>query len=280
MAADVVAPNPDPLRAPIDISPAQGQQLALAQAGHRRGEEYREVGVAKRFGLCVDRGEEGLQLVLIQEVDVGALLKLGAADKLAGILTTPAPAPSEGEDLRQQLECVRAGLGGLALVPHLGGQLLDLPRCDLVDRDLAKPRRQVGPQQRAIVLEGGGLSLQGFEVAQHVLGGLRQRHLVPVERRSLGDHQPSQLGLGLGSGEACSAAWLSLRPDPAFDPFLADAPTAVPGLFSAGAHMDEQGAGSVAATLWWVHPLHGRRPTGATPVAENGPKWTHASVDG
>ena len=158
---------------------------------------------------------------------------------------------------------------------HLGGQLLDLPRCDLVDRDLPKPRRQVGPQQRAIVLEGGGLSLQGFEVAQHVLGGLRQRHLVPVKRRSLGDHQPTQLGLGLGSGEARSAAWLSLRPDPAFDPFLADAPTAVPSLFFAGAQVDEQGAGSVAATLWWVHTSYTSEDPRAPPPSQetvpNGP---------
>lgn len=158
---------------------------------------------------------------------------------------------------------------------HLGGQLLDLSRRHPVDRDFAKPRRQAGPQQRAIGLEGGGLSPQGLEVAQHVLGGLGQRHLVPVKRRSLGDHQPSQLGLGLGPGEACSAAWLSLRPDPAFDPFLADAPTAIPGLFSAGAHIDEQGAGSVAATLWWIHAPYTDEglpaPPGSQETVPNGP---------
>ena len=106
VAADVVSPNPDPLRAPIDIAPAQRQQLALAQAGHRCGEEYGEVGMAERFGLRIDRSQERLQLVPIQEVDVGALLDPGAADQLAGILAAPAPALGEGENLRQQLEGV------------------------------------------------------------------------------------------------------------------------------------------------------------------------------
>jgi hypothetical protein len=49
--ARVVAPHADHRRRPVHVAPAQGHQLALAQAGHRRREIEGVIGERANVGL-------------------------------------------------------------------------------------------------------------------------------------------------------------------------------------------------------------------------------------
>jgi len=72
--ANVVLANADPSGVPVDIPPSQGQQLAPAKASHRRRKEESPVGPPERLGFGVHGAQESLQLILVEEANVNALL--------------------------------------------------------------------------------------------------------------------------------------------------------------------------------------------------------------
>src|SRR5260221_4918388 len=74
VAAHVVAAYADLACLPIDVAPAESEQLALAQPRHRSGQEKGVVSGPERLGVQVDRAEKGGQLLLVQEADIRAWL--------------------------------------------------------------------------------------------------------------------------------------------------------------------------------------------------------------
>src|SRR4029077_10056950 len=89
VATHVVAAHADLARFPVDVAPAQGEQLALAQPGHRGGHEEGVVGGPEWLGGQVDCAEKGGQLGLVQEADIRARLHDRRVDELARVLTAP-----------------------------------------------------------------------------------------------------------------------------------------------------------------------------------------------
>ncbi len=70
LAADVVAPHADPPRAPVDVSPAQGKQLALAHPGHGGGQVHHALDAAER--ILGNRTQQRLDLICLEGVQVVA----------------------------------------------------------------------------------------------------------------------------------------------------------------------------------------------------------------
>jgi hypothetical protein len=88
LAADEVAPHADPPRGPVDVAPAQREQLALAHPRHRRSQVHHALDAAEP--VVRNRAQQRLDLLGLEEVDVGVGLGerrlLDALDRvLAGI---------------------------------------------------------------------------------------------------------------------------------------------------------------------------------------------------
>lgn len=140
MTARVVAAYPDPLRFPINVAPAQREQLPLAHAGHGRSQEDRSVGGPEGLLGDVDGGDHRIELYLVENPDLRALSYLRAAHGAAWVLLAPAVAHGEVEDLREELEDARARARRQSGLCQSGHELLDIPFPHPVDGELAESR--------------------------------------------------------------------------------------------------------------------------------------------
>ena len=75
MAADVVLSHSDLACGPVDVTPAQGEELALAQPSHRGDEEERSIGGSERGLVGVDGPQERLEFLVVEEVNVDILVE-------------------------------------------------------------------------------------------------------------------------------------------------------------------------------------------------------------
>ena len=81
--ADVVAAHPYRAGLPVHVAPTQGKQLALAQAGHRCGQEDRAIGAPEWLRCGVDCSQQGAELLLVEKSDIGVRLDHRRVDQLS-----------------------------------------------------------------------------------------------------------------------------------------------------------------------------------------------------
>lgn len=191
MATDVVAANSDFVGVPVDIAPAQGEQLALPKPRHGGGHKEDAVCPAEWPLTHVYCFQKAHQLVEPEGPDVGVRFAPRPIDQFAWVLSTPALPLSEGERLRQQLEGIRSCLGTLAVAQHGLDEGVDFLGRHLADRDIGELRRNVRPEDGAVALEGRRLATNRPEMPKHVLGGYAKRHFGAGGGRLLAHHQPS-----------------------------------------------------------------------------------------
>ena len=203
--------------------------------------------MAEWLGLRVDHTQQRLELVLVQEADVGALLDLGAVDAGAGVIATPRLALSESEYLEQQREGVRPRLGRLTVALHFCHQRLDLLGCRPIKRNASELWLQVGAEDRAVGAEGRRLASHRLQVTQHPLGGHRDRHVGARRARLLALDPSAQLSLGLGAGQPVAGALQALGAEPTLHPTAVGPPLSVPSLAATGVGANLQRAAAVAA---------------------------------
>lgn len=77
MAADVVLADADLSRRLVEIAPPKREQLALAKAGHRGNEVEGPIGRCAGAILCRRASQQGFELVMVEEVDVGTVIEPG-----------------------------------------------------------------------------------------------------------------------------------------------------------------------------------------------------------
>ena len=105
MAPDVVLPDPEARRRPVDVPPAQGEQLALAEAGHRRRHVHGAIRWAQDL-IIRDRPEQGLHFLDREEPNVLVLLDLGTVHLLDRVAIAPSLPSTELEDLEEERQRV------------------------------------------------------------------------------------------------------------------------------------------------------------------------------
>ena len=125
------APDADLARRPVDVTPAQPEQLALACAGHRRGEVQGSLDGAQ--DVVGDGAQKRLELGLVEEPDLGRFGWLGLLGELGRVGTAPAAVLAECEDRVHRADVVEDALGRLALTALGGHERLDVLRGDAVD---------------------------------------------------------------------------------------------------------------------------------------------------
>ena len=153
VAVGVAGSDADGRAGEVDVSPAQRDELALAEAGERGGEEDRGVllglgGADERHDLLrgedLDLGSRGGAGLL----DVGDRVEREAVE-LSGSLHA---AVEDGDRLLSRAVGhlpVRVDLGGRPALDSLGGEVLE--------RDLAEVRQDVVAEDRVVVAEVDGL---------------------------------------------------------------------------------------------------------------------------
>src|SRR6476660_5441866 len=88
VTANEVLPDPNTTRYPVDIAPAQAEQLTLPEAGHGGSEVQHSVGRPER--VIVGHGpQKRLYLLHIEEANVGVLLDPRSVHFFAGVGPTP-----------------------------------------------------------------------------------------------------------------------------------------------------------------------------------------------
>ena len=97
-------------RPPVDVLPAQGDQLALAHAGHRGGQVKGVLGGAEV--VVRDGAEQGVELVEVEVADVGIGGRgAGAIDLIDRVGGNPASPDGVSEEPVEEGEQVGKGLG-------------------------------------------------------------------------------------------------------------------------------------------------------------------------
>jgi hypothetical protein len=195
----------------------------------------------------VDHRDHRLELVLVEKADLRAAANPWAPHAPAGVLRAPALPLRVVEDLREQLQHVQASLRPQSFSQHLRCQRLNLASPDAADRDLAEPWQQTAFEDLVVVGQGGLLAFELLEFAQHQIGCRREGDLVSDLGWAVGEHHPSQLGLGFDLGHAAAGSALAFQPDPAIEPPLPGIPAPVLELTSVCAGLNVQSAGAVAA---------------------------------
>ena len=255
LAADEGGDHADLARVEVDIAPAQPEQLALAQPGHRGGHVQGWLDPAERV-VGVRRGEQLLELGLIQELDPGlGLLQRGPIGELDRVRRAPALPQPEVEDRVHRVDVVADRLDRERTA--FGSDVaLDVLGPDPVERLAAEERRDVvakvggdgqsvrpapAPQLEPLAELGAGL-LHG-----HALGAGRRARCVDVA------HPPEHtlclsLRQPVGAPLRANVAHLALDapaigPVPRSDPRTADDPQS-PGAVGSTSHQPTSRAGS------------------------------------
>ncbi len=231
LPADVVLAHADAAGGPVDVLPAQREQLALAQTGHRGGEEDRAVERVElaRAGVL----DERVDLVEREETDLVGLRGGGQVDARAGVGGRP-PAPrrlGEVEQRRERRDHVSNRLGLEILVLEHEYEVDDVVWRDRVDRAIAEERHEVHARLALDVLDRRPLAALAFGMQAVAAADL-------VDAQALADawldlclrNQAAQLGLGLRAGETVATAVDALEADLALDLPAVGAPVAVPRL--------------------------------------------------
>ena len=105
LAAHEIAAHADAARRPVDVAPAQREQLALAHPAHRRGEVQHALDPPDAIGR--DGGQEGVELGLVEEPDISVdVHRLGLLHALARVARRPAAPDVVLEDAVQQTKVV------------------------------------------------------------------------------------------------------------------------------------------------------------------------------
>jgi hypothetical protein len=94
---------------PVDVAPAQPEELALAQAGHSGHEVERPFDGAEL--VLGYRGDERVELGLVEVVDVLGGLAAWRVDELDGVVPRPALLLAVGEDRMEEAQHVADALG-------------------------------------------------------------------------------------------------------------------------------------------------------------------------
>ena len=151
----------------VDVSPAESDELAAAEAGERGREEDR------RVLLGLGRPDEGPDLLGGEDLDGGRLAEAGLLDvghRVVAELVDPTSAFEHAVEDREDL--------GLRSVADRQGRL---PRLDALGREVleaqgAESGQQVRPDDRAVVDDRGGLAVEvELDVAQVLVAGVGER---------------------------------------------------------------------------------------------------------
>ena len=140
-AARVALGDAHARRRPVDVGPAQADQLALAQAGHRGGQVQRPLDRAEV--IVGDRAQQSVELLALQEADaaMGVARRARPVHERDRIGRRPAALDREREQTVQEVQLVADGLRGQTRPPLGAQELLDTRGVDPVQRSLAEERR-------------------------------------------------------------------------------------------------------------------------------------------
>jgi ADP-ribose pyrophosphatase YjhB (NUDIX family) len=253
LAAHVVLPHADAGGGPVDVLPAQGAQLADAQAGHGRRQEQRAVDLG--VGAGGDGRDERADLLRRQEANVGVLLRLRQLHEGDGVVRRELLPLREREQRGEVAEVVAHGLRRQPLRrralsrPCPSGQqvhrqALDVLLRDRVDRALAEERREVNADRDLGRAHRLGLAALALEVGDVPVADLGDREALADLRRGRDlAHEPTKLSLRLRTRQPVARARLTHGADLPLHLAAVDAPLAVPA-----AVVLEQGAAAVAGS--------------------------------
>ena len=219
LAAHVAAADADPAGGPVDVAPAQREQLALAQPGHRRGEVQHALGRGPSV-VGRDRGRSSASSSAWSRKRMSGSASVAAACRPACTgCSPPSRAAGELEDRVQQTEVVEHRLRRLP-VAALGRD----ERLDVVGRRSRSSgaSRRTAPGGRA----GTTRSRSSVErlrpsALRWSISALARLPTVDARRRRLGvaPRPPcaAQLALRLRAGQAVARPGLAPRADLALD---------------------------------------------------------------
>ena len=213
--ADVVAPHADHAGDPVDITPAQREQLAEPQSGHRRHEVQRPVDLLVHAAPGVL--DQPLELGERQEPDLLGLGDRGQLGAVARVRARPLPSRRLGEveQRRQRADDVADRLRRQPLALERRDQVGDVVG---VDPRRTGDRRRTAPDGCAIsdcdVLDGRGLARLAAacrceQIASRDFG---DRQLLAGRARAAAGRSAAQLGLELLRWSALRGQLADARP--------------------------------------------------------------------
>jgi hypothetical protein len=242
LASDVGVADADSLCLPVDVAPAQPEQLRLTDAGHRRHEDHDAKHGAEQLGrwwrgrprataagrcwltdhdVIRDRSDHRLKLGNRQELQVGRRVTtsapLGSCRSPHRVLVDPAAIETVLHDRMKKAEDVAHGLRAEAGSEHPVRERLNVGGRDLGERLASERGRQVDPLHRLAILEIGlARALQG-QLATERLGSLVNGYASVLDRRPrpllLLVLQDAEATLGLDAGESVGKARGADGPD-------------------------------------------------------------------
>jgi hypothetical protein len=224
LAHHVVLADADARCRPVDVHPAQGEQLAEPQAGHR--------GRAVHDGVQLER----VELEQGQRADLGRVGHGRELDADARVRARPATPHGEVEQRRERPDRVANRLRRQPLALHHGHEVGDVLDGDRVERLGAEERREVHARLGLDVAQGAGLAAAPLGVGQVARGELGDvERLAGARLGDRGAHEPTELALGLRPGQPLARSGLAHRADRALYRAPARAPASVPRAASGGA---------------------------------------------
>lgn len=131
LAADIALPDADAGRRPVDVTPAQSEELTLPQSGHRGRQVQRMLGRAP--DVAAHGAQQCLKLGLVKEADVGiAAVPSRLVDQLHWVARYETALLSEREDRVKQAEVVEDALRRLSLAALCRDESLNLGGTDSI----------------------------------------------------------------------------------------------------------------------------------------------------